>query len=315
MFTRHLDQLAAQGVRILRVDVGWSSSQPNAAAPTMATTYNQRIDRVLAGAAARGMQVLLTLHQTPAWAASRPDLGVKQFPANPDAIAPWATWMGRTFGGRVAAWEIWNEPNLREFTGVDDPLERARRYVPLLRAASQALRSATPHPTIVFGGPAQTDDTFIRAAYAAGAQPYFDVMALHPYQGNQTQPPEATDLDSRARVTHFPAVIAAMAEYGDAAKPVWWTEFGYSTHTNAGIPTNEPWLFGVPDDTTSAEYLRRQFELARVRYPQVQVAIVYTAYKPPSDAAGHQYGYRLLEPDGTPRAQLPALRRYFASFG
>lgn len=314
MFVSQLDALAQAGVALIRVDVGWSASQPTNTTPSLDNTYNQRLAITLRSARERGLDVLLTLHQSPGWARLDPQGSVHQFPADPANITPWATWMAATFGNEVAAWEVWNEPNLAEFTGVTDASERARRYVPLLQATTTGLRAGHPGAVIVFGGPAQTDDGFIRMAYAAGAQPYFDVMALHPYQGNQTKPPESTDLDTPARITHLPAVLRVMAEYGDGHKPVWWTEFGYSVHSNADVPSNQPWRLGVADNATSADYLRRQFELARTRYPQVRVAIVYTSYKPPSDSLGHQYGYRIIEADGQPLPQLTELAAYCRQF-
>lgn len=313
MFARHLDALAAANVTLLRVDVGWSASQPEPTAPSLRTVYNRRVATVLDAARRRGMQVLITLHQSPEWA--RPGTGsdVKQFPSDPDAIRPWAAWLGRTWGDRVTAWEIWNEPNLAEFTGIEDPTTRAHRYVPLLRAASAGLRAGHPGAEIVFGAPAHVDDGFVAECYRLGARPYFDIMAVHPYQGNQTKPPEATDISDGARMTHFPALVRVMAEHGDGSKPVWWTEFGFSVHSNDGVDPSEMWLLGLPDDRTSGDYLRRAFELARLRYPQVRVAIVYTAYS--SESTQQKEGYRLLRPDGQPLPQLSMLSGYMARFG
>lgn len=313
MFWRHLDELAKYHVSMLRVDIGWSSSQPTNAPPTMNNTHNKRIATILKAAADRKMKVLLTMHQSPNWA--RPGTGdeAKQLPTNPDSIRPWATWLARTFGKQVEGFEVWNEPNLTAFTQISDPRKRAARYVPLLKAAAQGLRAGDPSVTVVFGGPAQTDDLFIKDAYAAGAKPYFDVMAIHPYQGNETIPPESTDSVGKWRMTNFPAIVKLMADNGDSKKPVWWTEFGFSVHSNTGV--TQQWMMGVPTATISGDYLRRSLELARTRYPQVRVAIVYVAYKPYSAANnGQQFGYRLLESNGKPLAQLPMLGGYMAKF-
>jgi hypothetical protein len=315
MFKRHLDQIAKHGATMIRVDIGWSASQPSNSTPSLSNTYNKRIALVLNEAAKRGLKVLVTLHQSPAW--SRPGTGssVKQFPTNPDSIRPWTTWLARTWGSKVEAWEVWNEPNLSEFTGIQDAGKRAARYVPVLKAAAAGFRAGRPGTSIVFGAPAQTDDVFVRQAYAAGAKSHFDIMAIHPYQGNQTKPPESTDISGKSRMTNFPAVIDAMADYGDASKPVWWTEFGFSVHSNSGVPKNKVWLLGVPTDEMSGEYLKRSFELARKKYPQVRVGILYTAYRNSgSDSYGHQTGYRLMESSGNVLAQLPILSRYMSGF-
>lgn len=313
MFARHLDALKANGVGLVRVDVGWSASQPTTAAPSATSTYNARVAATMKAATERGMRVLLTLHQSPAWA--RPNTGaeVKQFPTDLGAWQRWCEWASKTW--KPLAFEVWNEPDLQEFTGIGDEAQRPVRYVPVLRAARAGLRAGDPAAVVVFGGPAQTDAPFIRRCYELGARGYFDVMAVHPYQGNQTKPPESTDLVGPERMTFFPEVLRAMADFGDAGVPVWWTEFGFSVHANpAGTAT---WQLGVADNATSADFLVRSFQLAE-RWPQIRVAIVYCAYKPlpgsgTAVAKNHQYGYRVIEADGTVLPQLTALGRYAAT--
>jgi hypothetical protein len=308
MFFKHLDALAANKVQLVRVDVGWSSGQPTNTAPVIGTYYHQLIDRTIKEVRARGMKIFLTVHQSPAWA--RPGTGndVKQFPTNPASIKPWLTFVSKTWGSKLTGIEVWNEPNLAEFTGVSDANARATKYVPLLKAAYSAINAGNASVPVIFGGPSQTDDVFIRACYAAGAHGSFDIMSVHPYQGNQTKAPESTDIQGKARMTNLPAVIAAMKQYGDSAKPIWWTEFGFSVHSNAGIPASNVWQFGVPTDAVAADYLVRTFKLAQREYPQVKVGVVYTAYKTPSGPNGHQFGFRMLDADGHVHAQLTALK-------
>ena len=315
MFTRHLDVLAAQGVQMIRTDVGWSSAQPTNVAPDANQWYHKRLAMVIDAVRARGMQIFLTVHQSPAW--SRPNTGSepKQYPTDPNAIKPWLTFMAQTFGSKLAAIEVWNEPNLIDFTQIADATQRAARYVPLLTAAYAAIKAGRPSLPVILAGPSQTDDGFIRDCYAAGAGGYFDILGVHPYQGNQTKPPESTDITGKARMTNMPAIINLMAVNGDAAKPIWWTEFGFSVHSNDGIPSNQVWLFGLPDDQTAASYLVRSYYLAWQQWPQVKLAVTYCSYKTPSDSYGHQYGYRIMEADGTVKPQLAALASMRQSFG
>ncbi len=315
MFTRHLDQLQQQGVAVLRVDMGWSTSQATEGPPSADRKYNRRIGYVLDQAKARKMKVLMTVHQSPEWARPGTGSNPKQFPEDPNAIRPWATWLAETYGDRVLAWEVWNEPNLAAFTGVDSPADRPLRYVPLLRAFSEAVKKGRRDSVVVFGGPSKNDDKFVKACYEVGAKNYFDVMSVHPYQGDQTVPPEAEDEPGPGRMTHFGAIVELMAQYNDVNKPVWWTEFGFSVHSNDGVPHDQPWNKGVATDAISADYLRRAFELARRRYPQVRLAVVYAAYRPDAGAHGHVHGFRMLDEDGTLRPQLPTLRGWIAAYG
>ena len=187
--------------------------------------------------------------------------------------------------------------------------------MPLLRAAARGLRAGDPSAEIVFGAPAQVDDGFIERLLPAGRQPYFDIMAVHPYQGEPDQAAGVDGHPGRSRMTHFPALIEVMAAHGDQGKPVWWTEFGFSVHSN---------LERRPGDQLAARPARRQHvrrlpaplvRAGRTRYPQVRVAVVYTAYSTEDSRYGHKEGYRLLRERRAADARSSAmLSSYMARF-
>ncbi|GAA0259628.1 cellulase family glycosylhydrolase [Cryptosporangium japonicum] len=306
MFDKHLNALAANKVQIVRVDMGWSASQPTKAAPDANSWHNKRLSIAIDRIRAKGLKVFLTLHQSPEWARPGTGSNLMQLPKDPNSIRPWMTFMAKTYGARIAGIEVWNEPNLVEFTGIADADARVKRFVAVLKASYAGIKAGNKSVPVIFGGTAQTDDVFIKAAYAAGAKGAFDIMAVHPYQGNQTKAPESTDITGKSRITNMPAVIAAMKANGDGTKPIWWTEFGTSVHSNAGI--KQTWLFGVASDHIAGDYMVRSFKLAAAQYPQVQVGTVYTAYRPSAGISAHQYGYRLLEADGTVHEQLKMLK-------
>lgn len=306
MFDRHLDALAANKVQIVRVDMGWSASQPTSSAPSADSWHNKRLDTAINRIRAKGLKVFLTLHQSPEWARPGTGSNLMQLPTDPNSIKPWMTFMAKTYGSRIAGIEVWNEPNLVEFTGISDPAARVKKFVGVLKASYAGIKAGNKSVPVIFGGTAQTDDVFIKQAYDAGAKGAFDIMAVHPYQGNQTKAPESTDISGKSRITNMPAVIAAMKAHGDGTKPIWWTEFGTSVHPNDGI--KQTWLFGVANDQTAGDYMVRSFKLAAAQYPQVQVGTVYTAYRPSAGISAHQYGYRLLEADGTVHQQLKMLK-------
>src|SRR5206468_897509 len=135
---------------LIRVDVGWASSQPTPAPPSAGQYYNRRLGTVLGAARRRGLRVLLTVTESPGWA--RPGTGgaTGRFPTDPDTMRPWLTWLARTYGSQVYGWEVWNEPNIRDFTGLPDLATRIRRYVALLRAAYPALKAGDPHALVTF---------------------------------------------------------------------------------------------------------------------------------------------------------------------
>jgi Cellulase (glycosyl hydrolase family 5) len=302
----HLNSIADSGATLIRVDVGFSTAMPTQTFDPN-QYYLKRLTQLLADAAVRDLKVLVTVHQAPEW--SRPGTGtnVKQYPTNLNAWRDFMRNMASTFGSRVYAWQVWNEPNIRDFSGVTgDPNTQADRYVPVLKAASEGIRSGNPGALVVIGGPSQSDNEFIDACYYRGAKDYFDIMSWHPYQGDQTKPPLSTDRYDKGRATFAPRILEHMAYWGDATKPIWWTEFGVSVHSNDGIPASQPWRFGVPTNEQSAEHLIQYFELAK-RYPQVEYGVVYVAHK---TGDVHQAGYSIMAADGTPLPQLDALKGY-----
>ncbi|NPV46159.1 MAG: hypothetical protein HPY69_04320 [Armatimonadetes bacterium] len=120
----------------------------------------------------------------------------------------------------IRYWEVWNEPNIGFFHGT------ITQYVDMLKAAAIVARRANPGCHIVFGGTAGVDCRFLERCYELGAAPYFDVMAVHPYQWGRT-------FDDRWHMQKVQAVRSLMAQQETVAKPIWFTEIGWST--NEGV--------------------------------------------------------------------------------
>jgi hypothetical protein len=128
-------------------------------------------------------------------------------------------------------------------------------------------------------------------------------MATHPYQGDF--PPELTgDSNDVWLLTHVPAVHDVMARHGDGAKPIWFTEFGWSTHANS--PTMAAWQRGVTPEV-QAQYLVRTITLVRTKYPYVQRVFWYKERALRGDDT-HIAGFGLLKTDLSPRPVYTALK-------
>jgi polysaccharide biosynthesis protein PslG len=252
-----LDKLAAGGLKSIRLDLCWCDFEQTGPG-TYNPNYVRLSDSIVDAARARGLDVLVTLWGTPAWANGGAGLNVP--PTDPSSYANAAEGIARHFRGRVVAWEVWNEPNLSVFwrgTAAD--------YAQLLRPAYRALKAGDPSARVLFGGLSYNDDAWLKRAYEAGAGGAFDVMATHPYQGRPDAPPEAPDDGKRWWLTHVPSVRRVMKANGDARKPIWFTEFGWSTFTSAPGASRR----GVTP-AQQADYLLRTIELVRSRYPYVQ---------------------------------------------
>ncbi len=291
-----VSRFAAAGVRAVRIDFGWPSFEPKR---HRRSGWQIRLaDRCVNLARAHGMQVLGTLLWTPAWANRGRDQATP--PRRRADFARFARWAARHFRGRVTAWEVWNEPNVKRFWKGS-----AKRYARLLRAAYPAIKAGDPNATVVFAGLMHNDDRFLARAYAAGARGAFDVMGTHPYQGVGDAAPETVDSGGDWwLMTHVPAIHDLMARYGDGGKPIWFTEFGWSVHENR--PGMENWQRGVTAEEQAA-FLGRAVALIRLRYPYVERAFWYKdASRPGEDEI--QSGYGLLRNDLSPRPAYWALK-------
>jgi polysaccharide biosynthesis protein PslG len=294
-----LDKLQAAGVRWVRIDVGWYGIEDTHKGARNAW-YVGMVDFCVDQARSRGMQVLLTLWLTPGWANG--GRSEKVPPTNPQDYADFARWAASHWRGRVAAWEIWNEPDQRTFW--DGTIEQ---YAALVRAAYPGFKAGDPESLVVLAGPSSNDDGLVRRWYELGVKGSFDVLATHPYQGIADAPPEHPDDGNRWWLSHAPSVRAVMDEYGDGAKPIWFTEMGWSAHENwPGVPN---WQRGVTQ-AVQADYLVRSISYVRRSLPFVGVMFWYKdRAKPGSTDAVHE-GYALLDADLGERPAYVALKRY-----
>jgi hypothetical protein len=251
----------------------------------------------------RGLDVLLTVHRTPDWANGGQGTGVP--PDDPADFAAFAGWLAGHFRGRVSAYEVWNEPDPRQsyWTGT------VAQYVELLRRAYVEFKRADPAAEIVLGGPSSNDAGWIAEVYAAGAKPYFDVLATHPYQAVADKPPEHEQRRRDARrhwLTDFPSVRDVMARHGDSDKEVWFTEFGWSSHPNG--EDLQDWQLGV-SERQQAEFLVRALRHIDANYGSVTRAYWYNE-RNRTDSDIHTNNYGLLRADLSPKPVYEAVGEF-----
>jgi hypothetical protein len=227
---RELDLARDAGSNVVRVDVGWSSLETNGKGP--GGWYLDKLDRLVAGASARGLKVLPVVMSTPCWASSAPDSlrqgcqgswwerdKITMYPPRDNQdFADITVYIAQRYAGKLAAIELWNEPNLAEdrfFIAPDEP----RAYADMVKAAYPRLKQAAPSLPVLAGSLAYGNDAFVRGMYAAGIKGNYDGLAIHPYN---TGAPKA---GSWAGIEWARSL---QREAGDNA-PLWITEFGWST--------------------------------------------------------------------------------------
>ncbi|WP_211297229.1 DNRLRE domain-containing protein [Geodermatophilus tzadiensis] len=292
-----LDRVVESGSGWVRVGVGWCSVE-EAGPGVVSEWYVQRLDATVVAAEARGLQVLATLGCTPGWLSGSGSLTVLPPALRVGEVQRVAAWLAGRYAGRIAAWEIWNEPDCSAGTGCGATAPEV--YLPVLRAGFTGVRAGDPGAVVVSGGISGVNTGWVEGLYAAGGRGWFDALGVHPYQGPAAEPPEAPPADHPYRISNVERVRAVMVAAGDAAVPVWFTEFGWTTGAGEG------WSAGV-DEATQADYLGRAIDMVQRQYPYVTHAFVFTI-RDRDDWNAYENNFGLTRLDGSPKPALGALR-------
>ncbi|MBN2389098.1 MAG: O-antigen ligase family protein [Anaerolineae bacterium] len=270
-------------------------------------------DALVAEADARDLHLIAVLDTAPAWAG---------MPPNPAAFARFAGTFAARYGDTLTYYQIWHNPNLGDAWGgyVD-----AYVYTALLANAADAIRAADADARIVLGSLAPTvetgernyaEDVFLEILYAAGAQPYFDVVATQPY-GFFTSPEDCAV--GRDVFTFSRAVLIreALEAYGDGGKAVWISDFGWNSKPATWPGPASIW--GNVDEMTQAEYTVSALARVEREWPWMGVMCVNGFQpRPESDVtasvpdAEEHWGFALVGPEGELRPVYTALGEWNA---
>ncbi|MBJ7339793.1 cellulase family glycosylhydrolase [Mycolicibacterium sp.] len=240
---RTLDAVKATGVNSVRLMMPWAGMEPQPGQ----FDWGQ-VDVMVDAANARGMSVLGTLVSSPSWATDPGLIPISSPPASAAAYADFAGAVAARYRGRVAAYEIWNEPNgvLSWTSGPQGP--EPARYVELLKASYPKIKAADGSAIVVggalgavisFGAISVDPVLFLNQMYAAGAKGSFDALSFHPYQYT-TMFSQGGGLGN-SPINQLGAMRQTMSANGDGGKKIWATEYGEPT--------------SAVDEATQAAYL------------------------------------------------------------
>jgi Glycosyl hydrolases family 39 len=203
--------------RLWDADVTWADLQPS-----KGQWEFTRLDRYVYLAQQHSTSILLPLGGSPTWASARPQVrtnyqpGFTAEPANMDDWRAFVRTVVSRYKSRIQAYEIWNEPNLKDFwTGTTDQM------LSLTREASQIIHSVDPQAIVV--SPSATADygiPWLDEFLKKGGGQFVDVIGFHFYVNPHTLLPE--DM-----VPVIQRVRQLISDDGLANKPVWNTETGW----------------------------------------------------------------------------------------
>ncbi len=269
-----------------------------------------RADALLTELERRDLKVIARLSDAPEWA--HPTIGARGssfIDAPPDDFADYANFCGvlaNRYKGRIAAYQVWNEPNLSREWGNRPP--DAAGYVALLKACSDAIHAADPAAIVISAGLAPTgtyddtahpDDVYLQAMYDAGFQQYVDAVGLHApgYSAPEVPPEDGVGGHRFFTFRHVEDMRRIMVANGDAAHQVALLEVGWTTDQK-----NPDYSWFAVDEATQARNLVAAYEYA-VENWRPWVGLMSTIYiaDPVWTEANEEWWWAITTPSGYTR--------------
>ena len=313
---RSLELLQAAGVGWVRQELPWEQIEPVAKGQTLDPSFGgstwAKFDDIVDRAAAMHMPLLLRLDTSPRWALPPGAMDGLGPPTDLNDYFDFVAEVATRYRGRVAAYQIWNEPNLTSEWGGLPP--DARAYAEMLRGAAARIRSADPSakvvmaalaPTLTENADALNELAYLQQLYDFGIRGAFDVLAVQAYglRGG----PDDPRINSASDVTFSRPVLVrdVMFRNGDTLVPMWATEVGWNV--------NPPWFelqhYGRVTPTLQARYTVRAFERMGQQWPWMQVGFIWFWKRPDATNRNQDwYWFRVAEPDFSLEPVYYALR-------
>jgi hypothetical protein len=283
-----------------------------------------RPDEIVKAAERAGLGLIVRIDRQPLWSVrSLPDeeITAHQPPVDYQDFGDICGAMAARYKGRVAAYQVWNEPNLSREWGGKPP--NPAEYTALLKVCYEAIKAADPEAIVISAGLAPTgtssseampDMDFLQGMYDAGAAAYFDVLGVH--APGYKAPPEMSSNEVVAQgefgngrwfaFRHVEDMRAIMVANGDSAKQVAIMEMGWILHQDL----HEGYTWHGVSEAEQADYLVRAYQYAQENW-RPWIGVMTTVYMADADwtpEENEQWWWSIVLPDGTPREAYWALR-------
>ena len=173
---KDLDLIAEGGFRFIRMDFAWGGIEREKG------VYNfKSYDELTEGCAKRGIRILYILDYSNKLYES--DQSVRT-PEGRKAFAEYAATAAKRYAGKGILWEVWNEPNLKQFwtpqPSIDD-------YCALVEAIAAPVKEADPSGTFIAPATSGIPMEWLEGCFKNGLLKWIDALSVHPYRPH---PPE-----------------------------------------------------------------------------------------------------------------------------
>jgi|tagenome__1003787_1003787.scaffolds.fasta_scaffold20920185_2 hypothetical protein len=314
----------ATGAKTVRIFALWKDFEPNARGEYPSSEVNlantvKVYDDAIRQLNAAGAKPLFVVTEAPQWANGSTDVNVP--PLNPDDFGDFLKRFAahNKLAGPVAGYEVWNEPDESTFW---HPAPNAAQYAALLHSAFMGIRAGDPSALVVAGPMTGNDYPWLDQLYALGAGSSFDVVAVHTDTACLDRGPDQfyreNGLLARYTFLGYRTVRDTMVAHGDAGKPIWMSELGWSS-TNGGPTscTRGQWAAQKPSgvsEAAQAQYLSQAYACL-ANDPYVTEADWFTLRDTTTEPVDELNHYGLLRADGSPKPALSAFRAVTAAGG
>lgn len=243
LFEEDLALMRQAGVRSIRAPLPWFQMQREG--PASRRVDWTAFDRIVGLAADQEIGVLPFAWGTPEWAGAEDPAAEPMFSRR--VRAAWSRFLRRAVarygpGGNfwflhpelpeipIRVWQVWNEPNIIDFSLRPDP----RRYSGLVRLSTRAIRQVDPSARILLAGlfgrirkdpPNVRPVRFLRQVLRGrDIRRIIDGIALHPYF------PDASEMPPLIRRLRW-----TLRQAGRPRLPLWVTEMGWGSDTGESM--------------------------------------------------------------------------------
>lgn len=324
---RSVRMLRDARVTMARQTFSWAEIEPAPGVyvdPKSGQSSWAKYDFIVEQLRASDIEILARIDTIPRWARAPTDDVQRWDKAPPQDFnnyANFAAALVSRYQGKIGQIQVWNEPNLQGEWG-GRPIDPAQ-YGLLLKFTYERVKPIDPKVLVVTAGLAQTIERgpanlneldFIRGLYDSGAAAYFDVLSVMAY-GLGSSPYDRRVSPERTNFSRLQLARDIMVQYGDGAKPIWVSEFGWLSLPRGW--TGEPGSWGASvSENVQARYIVDGLNRTRDEWPWVGAVFVWAFrwVEPVNDRPNDPARYfEVVDYDFVPRPAYVALSQWIAT--
>jgi glycosyltransferase involved in cell wall biosynthesis len=276
---RGLDIAKAAGFSFVRADLPWAKLED-------ADVYHfEPFDELMHSLEERNLGVVWVLDY------GHPNHGGESPKSDDDfnAYANYAAAVVSHFRGQNARFEVWNEPNSKQF--LPDP----NVYPRLLRSALDRIRRNDADALVSTGGTAGFDLAFLTSVLESGSADKASAIAVHPYRDSG---PETSGPD-------FLLLRHLIQRVGRLNLPLWETEWGYSSAGNGMSSLGNDGHNDIARNRQAVLTVRECLTLWALGVP---IAVLYDLRDDGSNPHNREQNFGLLDQDNNTKPAMEAFR-------